>query len=681
MLTSLLIVALVGVVASGAPLNENIQHYESISIPMEDVMRPGRYVRSMFRHDKPFSFSVKAFDKDFTFNMQPDTELFSDHMEIAAFNGEERTEVFLNDRTYYKGSVNGNSSEFCHFRVANDGTIHGMFNYDGERYKVDPATYHDINEEDVSLNHVVYRLSDHKNADLNIPAHCGVKDVENDFADVRDRRAGVPFILGMTVCDVAFVADSLFFNAIGAGDLSRTIDIMTTRFANVKEVYETTNDITDAGTGTKISIRIGYFEIQQDSNNDPYNPVDFGGNGENYLKQVSSDPNTANGVTWEQFCIVHMLTYQDFDSGLLGLAWVGTTGSSPGGICQQAANLGGTVYTTNTGFSTQINFGVDVPELTVYLVMAHEMGHNFGSNHDATDATHNVMYPVSVDGSSSVNFEFSAQSLSSISAVIQAKGGCFISPSEPSCGNGVQEGVEPCDCGTDVSLCAQIDTCCAPNCALAMGAACSPHHSDNGVCCSSGCNKITSGECRPESQCTLSSNCNAQGECVSGGDKADWTSCTTTTSKVCNAGTCDTSVCEAWGLTQNDTVLGTCVIYCGDMNTAQLGMPANPPINSTGFPIDLSAPLIKAPGETCLVNALTAGVCSDTGLCIEADQNVFDSIRNFLNSFSLDALKDWFFRTDAILPNYGWLAIGLGLLILLITLCCCVSNKMDKKIT
>ena len=44
----------------------------------------------------------------------------------------------------------------------------------------------------------------------------------------------------------------------------------------------------------------------------------------------------------KDFCIVHLLTYRDFPDGLQGYAYTGT-------ICE---------YTSNTGFTTALNFNV-----------------------------------------------------------------------------------------------------------------------------------------------------------------------------------------------------------------------------------------------------------------------------------------------------------------------------------
>ena len=82
---------------------------------------------------------------------------------------------------------------------------------------------------------------------------------------------------------------------------------------------------------------------------------------------------------WSSTCLAHLLTDIDFDDGLLGLAWVGKTDSTPGGICQGVSNS----KWTNTGFSTSTNHGSSVSTLLSGLVMAHEISHNFGSEHDS----------------------------------------------------------------------------------------------------------------------------------------------------------------------------------------------------------------------------------------------------------------------------------------------------------
>lgn len=122
--------------------------------------------------------------------------------------------------------------------------------------------------------------------------------------------------------------------------------------------------------------------------------------------------------------------------------------------------------------------------MQAYLVTAHELGHNFGSDHD-TDGGANgnfLMYPIAVDGSRPNNYKFSSASLTTMTSVIDARGGCFEASGSNQCSNGVQEGTEQCDCGTQ-SVCPSLDACCnvyddsnpsnAANCQLQPGNQCS----------------------------------------------------------------------------------------------------------------------------------------------------------------------------------------------------------------
>ena len=72
---------------------------------------------------------------------------------------------------------------------------------------------------------------------------------------------------------------------------------------------------------------------------------------------------------FERFCLAYRFTNRDFDGGVLGLAYVASEGLA-GGICDR--NL-------NTGIVTILNYRQRVPREVTVLTLAHEIGHNFGS--------------------------------------------------------------------------------------------------------------------------------------------------------------------------------------------------------------------------------------------------------------------------------------------------------------
>ena len=86
----------------------------------------------------------------------------------------------------------------------------------------------------------------------------------------------------------------------------------------------------------------------------------------------------------DAFCLAILFTYRDFNDGVLGLAFVGEpTFSVAGGICEKYRSLsfdGGTFKSLNTAVLTRLNFGSTVPSKVSSLTLAHELGHNFGSN-------------------------------------------------------------------------------------------------------------------------------------------------------------------------------------------------------------------------------------------------------------------------------------------------------------
>lgn len=147
----------------------------------------------------------------------------------------------------------------------------------------------------------------------------------------------------------------------------------------------------------------------------------------------------------------------------------------------------------------------------VAATIAHELGHNFGMEHDDLGSCHCpqsrcIMYPAS--NTMVPPTAWSSCSTNAIhEAFLQHMDHCLLNiPTKvvgASCGNGIVEDGEQCDCGPE-NFCTT--KCCNPkNCTLTEGATCG-----HGECCDlATCKPKRAGaKCRQqEGECDLSEHC------------------------------------------------------------------------------------------------------------------------------------------------------------------------------
>ena len=232
---------------------------------------------------------------------------------------------------------------------------------------------------------------------------------------------------------------------------------------------------------------------------------------------------------FNDYCLSYTFTARDFTDGTLGLAWVAKLTGSVGGVCERRQTLQGQAKSLNTGIVTTVNFKTKVPEAVSQITFAHEVGHNFGSEHDPDESDCSpgssrggnfIMYRRATTGSDRNNYNFSQCSKDQMGPIIHSLVSnlnkfCFkrkyfftvikhhlrlclnenflfetmLEYNGSLCGNGVVEPGEECDCGysnecKEKNCCYDADEKQGLRCKLKKGATCSP---SQGPCCDYSC--------------------------------------------------------------------------------------------------------------------------------------------------------------------------------------------------
>lgn len=199
-----------------------------------------------------------------------------------------------------------------------------------------------------------------------------------------------------------------------------------------------------------------------------------------------------------------------------------------------------------------VNRDLELRTLDIAATISHEMGHNFGMEHDDVGSKSCYSCPgisctriMNEIGTDDVPTQFSQCSLDELTSALSSRMlPCIYNEpphliTEPVCGNRFVEDEEECDCGSEAE-CPLVDPCCQPGvCLLKVGAECRA-----GECCDSECQFSQSDTlCREKRNgCDVAEYCSgSDSSCPADSFQTDGTVCTAGGfSSYCLTGSCNT---------------------------------------------------------------------------------------------------------------------------------------------
>eukprot|EP00050_Salpingoeca_kvevrii_P003604 m.228838 g.228838 ORF g.228838 m.228838 type:complete len:1124 (+) comp10856_c0_seq29:1917-5288(+) len=543
-------------------LGQHIEHHELVQLDTAALHRQihqARRRRAVEGTDPIVRIDVLAFGTPLNMRLRNTEAQFARNFQARAIGPNGAEPIHLDMSVFFRGHVDNaprGRRSYVRATIVN-GTVDASIDLGDESYFIEPASrYYPAGTDINGDSHVVYRLSDYNHQNATGAAGASTMGAEGSTCghahwsqpedsmygrhdqNQRFRRAAQPYDPNFRTCELHLIADHRFFasTSYGGSSTTATANLLIGYLEDANRIFKFTSFI-NPGIGDDyigINFAIRYITVWTAANaveNGVTNP----------FAQATSDYSVFLGqvgnMDLSDVCLGHAFTHQDFNDGVLGLAWKPTysLGGSNTGICSGGSG------TFNNGMTTTINFGSNSPRLQTVLVFTHEMGHNFGMPHDTecqdwcsaesaacTDSGsctncvipsvvggNFVMFPFSVDGSQANNEVFSECSRWYAGRMISVMGGCFTDVGTgPICGNGIVQGNEACDCGSlDPVVCAQQDPCCNTDCTIKSGFECSDQAGD---CCDNcmliGADNFSSippeaVPCRPETECVEAIYC------------------------------------------------------------------------------------------------------------------------------------------------------------------------------
>ncbi|KAJ8383267.1 hypothetical protein AAFF_G00222800 [Aldrovandia affinis] len=550
-----------------------------------------------------------ALGRHFKLYLTTNTELFTQDFEAVFVDGNGNENSYeVQRQNFFTGHVVGEEHSRVQAHIDdNDFSAH-ILTDEGE-YNIEPLWRFTESPPDDRL--LAYRSEDIRNISRLASPKARAPGAEGHRESLlREKRQAHDH--KKNTCPLLLVADYRFFEHMGRGEESITLNYLIELIDRVDDIYRnTTWDEDFKGYGvqiqqiiikkaaTKVSPNGTHFNMKGSPRKDK-DVWDV----KKLLEQFSFD--MAGNAS--KVCLAHLFTYQDFDEGTLGLAYVAPSRPGAlGGLCPKAyyPSLSARKPSyLNTGLTSTRNYGKTILTKEADLVTTHELGHNFGAEHDPDNIPYCapsgdnggkfIMYPIAVSGDHYNNKRFSICSRNSVVKTLRTKApACFKERNSKVCGNSRVEEGEDCDPGL---LHINDDPCCTSECKLKRSAQCSDR---NSACCrhcryqkiNRMCQESINATCKGRSYCTGDSS-----DCPAPGNAPDTTECVDLGR--CKAGEC-VPFCE--------TATGLKPCACNETDYSCKVCCRNPDGTCTPYKDDNGSFLFLRRGKPC-----TVGFCGTT---------------------------------------------------------------------
>ncbi|CAD5121463.1 DgyrCDS9970 [Dimorphilus gyrociliatus] len=407
-------------------------------------------------------------------------------------------------------------------------------------------------------------------ASIYIPTIRGfiIYKVKNKFKVTdKKRRKKRSINWGHRICKVHVITDVQYYNFHGRNLANLVADVYSI-LGEVDLIYSTT-DWLDKRIDFTLGVRLSKITVfTTNSSVDAINDNIL--SSKKYLETLSKRNFTG-------FCAGFGFTGRDFtkdDRAVQGLTYSVNPRDTTSGICAVYSNLLG--QWRNVALMTSVTYRKPLTRAERLTTVAHELGHLMAALHDdpndgfcspKTSEDLYLMHPFSLMGDKPNNRKFSLCSKYHMRKILKLRWGCLSVEQGSSCGNGIVEQGEDCDCGSK-DICDLIDPCCNSQCKFKYE--CSPLLNR---CCTSDCKIEKSGkECSYESECQKASYCNGiSSECPPSKPLPNGKICAAGM-KACQNGICSASICIHYNLRECKCPpsFDPCIICCSNVTCEPL---------------------------------------------------------------------------------------------------------------